>query len=141
VLCLKVVPCKDGKTAAFVASFKGKFGLLSWLASKGLDLLSQDDNANTCLHFCGTIQVAEVLLQAGVSVNSKNHQGNTPLHSAYAFHPEVVDFLISNGAANPNVRNNANMKPSDCTSQSTGSRIEVSYDTHTHKQTCGLLIK
>ena len=72
----------DGKTAAFVACFKGKYGLLKWLAGRGLDLLCQDDNANTCFHYCGTIQVAEVLLQAGVNVNSKNHQGNTPLHAA-----------------------------------------------------------
>ena len=105
----------EGKNAAFMAAFKGNDKLLAWLASKGLDLLAHDDNGNTALHFATTINVAETLLRAGVPVDKANHQGNTPLHSAYAFHPEVTDFLISNGA-DVTLKNGYGMKPFECSS-------------------------
>ncbi len=128
----------DGKNAAFVAAFKGNHAMLRYLGSRGLDLLAEDDNANTPLHFAGVIMLAEVLVQAGVTIDLKNHQGNTALHAAYAFHPEVTDFLLSSGA-NPNIRNNANMRPSDCANLA-GSKIGISYLSTVHRATCGLHI-
>lgn len=105
----------EGKNAAFMAAYKGNDKLLAFLASKGLNLLAHDDNGNTALHYATTIAVAETLLRGGVPCNKANHQGNTPLHSAYAFHPEITDFLISNGG-NVTVKNNHGMKPSECSS-------------------------
>ena len=129
----------DGKNAAFVAAFKGKHALLGYMVSRGLDVLAEDDNANTALHFSGTILTSELLLRSGAQINSKNHQGNTALHVAYAFHPEVTDFLISQGA-NANVRNQSNQKPSDCSNSSTN-RIGMSFSEAVHRGTCGLFIK
>ncbi len=128
----------DGKNAAFVAAFKGNSTILQYLGSRGCDLLAEDDNANTALHFAGVIMLAELLVQAGVGINSKNHQGNTALHAAYAFHPEVTDFLLSSGA-NPGVRNNSNLKPSDCSNLS-ASKTGLSYSGEVHRATCGLFI-
>jgi hypothetical protein len=60
----------------------------------------------------------------------------------YAFHPEVVDFLISQGAANANIRNNGNIRPIEAAMLSSSSKIEMAYDAPVqNKQTCGLTIK
>lgn len=47
-----------------------------------------------------------MLVNAGADVNTRNFQGNTPLHYAIGFlHKGIVDLLIENGA-NEQIRNN-----------------------------------
>ena len=46
-------------------------------------------------------------------INKKNHTGNTPLHLAYQFnHTEIADLLVKYGA-NPEIKNNAQIRPSE----------------------------
>ena len=132
----------DGKTAAFIATFRGHQKLLEVMASRGLDVLAEDENQNSCLHFSSSLSVVEVLLKAGANVNCKNKQGNTPLHAAYCFHPESVDMLISHGAS-ANAKNMQGRKPVECVGIE-GSICSIPYGASgkepSHRGTAGIFI-
>ena len=56
----------------------------------------------------GSIEIAKLLIDAGADVNSKDTEGNTPLH--WSFSPEAIDFLVSKGA-DINAKNSAGLTP------------------------------
>jgi len=61
----------------------------------------------------GQDQMAELLIQHGANVNSKNRDGATPLHvAAFLGQDEVAKLLVQKGA-NTNVRSNAGMTAVD----------------------------
>ncbi len=127
------------------------------LVLQGLMLDAEDEQFSTALHFASTLEVAELLLQAGVNPDHKNKARDTPLHAAYAFNPEVVDFLITHGASakgelhnNLVLPNNLNQNPSlvqnrngnvpvDVANHPQG-RIGVPGDTNYTRSTGGLYI-
>ena len=56
-------------------------------------------DGDTCLHsaaFRGELRAVELLVKAGLDVNQPGDMGKTPLH--YADTPEIVAFLLANGA-------------------------------------------
>ena len=55
---------------------------------------------DTCLHIAasrGQLRVVELLLKAGVAIDSIGDMDTTPLHRAS--NPEVIQFLLANGAS------------------------------------------
>jgi ankyrin repeat protein len=89
--------------------------------------------------FAHDLETVEVLLKAGVQVNQKNRQGNTSLHAAYAFSPEIIDMLISHGATS-SFRNIHNKKPAQCASSKGRRCLPFLKDDRSHAPTCGLYI-
>ena len=57
---------------------------------------------NHPLHYAAknnSIQLASLLLEAGMKVNKKNDKGRTPLHvAANSCHHEMIDYLLASGA-------------------------------------------
>ncbi|NYE29696.1 ankyrin repeat protein [Rhodanobacter sp. K2T2] len=57
-------------------------------------------DGDTCLHAAshrGNLRAVELLIKAGLDINRRGDMGSTPLH--YASRPEVISFLITNGAS------------------------------------------
>jgi len=85
--------------------------------AKGVDVDAQDGMRGiTPLSWAtllGQAQMAELLIQRGANVNSKNRDGATPLHvAAFLGQDEVAKLLVQKGA-NTNVRSNAGMTAVD----------------------------
>ena len=63
---------------------------------------------------CGHVRIIELLVDAGIDVNSKDKQGRTSLHLAVErYHPQVVRFLLLTNAsidARTNARGPARVK-------------------------------
>ena len=79
-----------------------------------------------------------LLLRAGLLPDRKNSQGNTSLHAAYAFSPEVVDFLITSGASST-ARNANGSTPVEVSASST-SRIAMPGQEGYNRSVSGLFI-
>ena len=61
----------------------------------------------------GHTDVAKALIEAGADINSRNKNGDTPLHiSSFLCYTEIVQSLLDKGA-DKNARNNAGSKPLD----------------------------
>lgn len=71
--------------------------LTRFLFSKNVDVLKQDCNLNSALHFAaksGFDEAINVLIERGADVFGKNIQGNTPLDLAITFkHEECIRLL------------------------------------------------
>ena len=87
------------------------------LLNHGADEKVHDENGNTLLHFAATeghIEIARMLLERKVDVNSLNGEGLTPLHRASEGWCEgcldIVRLLLYHGA-NVNVHNNDGNTP------------------------------
>ena len=63
----------------------------------------KEPGGDTCLHIAahrGNYRAVELLLKAGLDVNSKGEMGCTPLHYAkMKGHKNVVQLLLSHGAS------------------------------------------
>ena len=71
------------------------------LIEKGADVKARDDFGQTPLHQVagrGTISVAQLLLDHGADINAVDINGWVPLTNACWAGPEIVKFLILNGA-------------------------------------------
>ncbi len=83
------------------------------LLKAGADVQCVNASNNSILHYAvqgGNVSMVEKILAAGVDVNAKNGQGETPLFQAVGRLPEIARMLLENGA-NPNARSNRNATP------------------------------
>eukprot|EP00347_Sterkiella_histriomuscorum_P003289 403364855 len=77
-------------------------GVDNYVKQNLLDLNISDNKENSLLSIAiqgGYYEIAELLINNGVSINTQNNEGNTPLHYAlgYGFQ-KLVKLLIDNGA-------------------------------------------
>ena len=75
------------------------------LIESGIDVNFKSHNGNTALFFAKSKEVAEVLIQAGADVNFRNHAQSPPLF--FARSKELAEVLIRNGA-DINAQNESN---------------------------------
>lgn len=68
------------------------------MLAAGADVHERDEFAHTPLHVTDDIEIAQLLLEAGASVDAINEDGDTPLHSVCSSSPEMAEFFISKGA-------------------------------------------
>ena len=109
---------KAGETPLELASRFGKAEIVGVLASRDdLKVIYRDDRPKSSpFHLAarsGYKEICGIMLQAGVSIDLQNIEGNTALHEATKFgKKEVVLFLLQRGA-NPLVANNSSDTPLD----------------------------
>jgi ankyrin repeat protein len=80
--------------------------LMNLLSDNPLDPVDpvtyREPSGDTCLHIAairGDLRAAQLLLAAGLDVNSLGDMGNTPLHYANSFnHLNIEQLLIKRGA-------------------------------------------
>ena len=95
---------QDGLTALMVAAGLGRADLVRLLLDHGADPLAKDPGAGASpVHKAaqaGSLGCVKLLIEAGVPVDERaTATGHTPLIEAIWFkHPEVVDYLLDNGA-------------------------------------------
>jgi ankyrin repeat protein len=77
-------------------------------------LTYRSPDGDSCLHIAairgnrGNLRAVQLLVSAGLDVNERGDMGYTPLH--YARTPEVVAFLLQNGA-DPGIKNEFGNSP------------------------------
>lgn len=74
-------------------------------------LTYRSPDGDTCLHVAamrGNLRVVQLLIKAGIDVNTRGDMGYTPLQ--YAATSEVVDFLLKSGA-DPHIKNEFGSSP------------------------------
>jgi len=84
------------------------------LIERGANVNFADNDGETPLLRCQSVEIAELLIKKGANVNASNKSGLTPLHLA-AFEEariEIARLLISHGA-DVNARNNEGYTPLD----------------------------
>ena len=99
------------------AASTGNVAAVEEYLAKGADINAQDGvygvTPLSWAALLGQTQMAELLIQRGANVNSKNRDGATPLHvAAFLGQDEVAKLLVQKGA-NTNVRSNAGMTAVD----------------------------
>jgi ankyrin repeat protein len=68
-----------------------------------------DSAGSTPLHYCQSAQAAKLLIEAGASVNTKNHEGKTPFHCASD--EAIAQVLIAAGADTETADNSGEKSP------------------------------
>ncbi len=89
--------------------------LIKILNKDGVDLNGKnEDNGNCLLHEAvkkDLIEIAKILINKGLDVNIKNHEGITPLHAAVeSGNFEMVELLLDKGA-DPNTKDKYDCTP------------------------------
>jgi ankyrin repeat protein len=78
------------------------------------DLADRSSDRLSVLHHAagrGHVDIAELLLAAGATVDKRAHDGSTPLHeAALGGHLKIVRLLVAAGA-DPNARTNSGYPP------------------------------
>lgn len=98
-----------GYTALLVAAVFGKTGVMTVLLARGANTSAQDTRGRTALHHVageGNWKVVHILVVRGnADVEVRDHDGNTPLHSAVLGSnsgvkaiPKVIAILLAGGA-------------------------------------------
>lgn len=109
---------KAGQTALFQLVRFPRVKIGKMLIEKGANVKVLDNEKNTLLHFVYDGELAEIIIDKGVDVNSKNKIGDTPLHvlvranltfSAEGKHKTYEVFLKK--GADINRKNNKGMTP------------------------------
>lgn len=90
---MKVDNKDNNDTNLYKACQEGNVAKLKELLKKSenIDINAHHENGSTCLHGvvihnCQYLEMVSLLLEHGASVNIKDNDGNTPLHSAVLFH-------------------------------------------------------
>ncbi|KAL9615930.1 MAG: hypothetical protein Q9160_009142 [Pyrenula sp. 1 TL-2023] len=90
-----------GETALFLATAARHTGIARLLSGRGAEIQTPTDGATT-LHLAaeqGSVELATLLMQRGVSVDTETNEGRTPLHLATnQRNLAVVQLLFRNGA-------------------------------------------
>ncbi len=93
----------------YMAAEQNKSDCLKIFINHGLNIKKVSDNHpdNPIIHIAasyGNIHMAEFALNAGISINLKNNNNETPLYLAVKNNKdEMVEFLIKNGALNKEI--------------------------------------
>lgn len=95
----------QGMTALLLSIEKGYEELFYLLIERGSDIKQGDNSGDSALHYLVKAKesfnetLGEVLIDNGLSPNSPNNQGLTPLHYAAIYkNPYAMEFLKKNGA-------------------------------------------
>lgn len=80
----------------YEAAVQGDITTIQQYLQKGLGVNARNGDYTTPLHWVGSPEVAELLINAGADVNATDQYGWTPLH--YARSREIAALLIANGA-------------------------------------------
>ena len=126
----------DGNTPLHGASDARRVEVAELLLANGADIHAKNNGGNSPLHVVSNDlvdklflinplyrdihlyrvlsgEVAELLLANGADVNTKDYDGNTPLHwTSFNGHVEVTELLLANGA-DINTRNDKGNTPLD----------------------------
>ena len=96
----------DGTSAIHYA--KGEIATI--LINHKADLNIKSYGGNTVLHGCFDKITADIFFSHGLDPNIQNNIGETPLHEAVYFGPDIVKCLIQHGA-DTNIQNNDGNTP------------------------------
>lgn len=95
----------QGMTPLLLSIENGYEDLFNLLIERGADIKLGDNNGDSALHYLVkgqksfNVTLGEVLISNGLSANTPNNQGLTPLHYASLFkNTTAMDFLLNNGA-------------------------------------------
>ncbi|CAI5713663.1 unnamed protein product [Hyaloperonospora brassicae] len=69
---------ENGYTALQAAVSYSHMELVGFLLARGADLQLGDNDGDTPLHLCETVECATLLLEAGADLNARNADGRTP---------------------------------------------------------------
>ncbi|CAC5372567.1 unnamed protein product [Mytilus coruscus] len=81
------------------------------LIQNGADINSRDSNNQTPLHVTENKEVAEILIKNGADVNSRDRNGDTPLHNAIVNHETDKTKILVSLGADTSAQNNENQTP------------------------------
>uniref|UniRef100_A0A3B5BFZ6 Euchromatic histone lysine methyltransferase 1 n=1 Tax=Stegastes partitus TaxID=144197 RepID=A0A3B5BFZ6_9TELE len=115
------INCQDdgGWTAMIWATEYKHADQVKLLLSKGADISIRDKEENICLHwaaFSGSVEIAELLLNAHCSLQAVNIHGDSPLHiAARENRLDCVTLFLSRGA-DVFLKNREGETPPDCCS-------------------------
>lgn len=93
----------DQATPLIAAALAGQTDAAKFLIAKGADVMARNSGGFTALHaaaYSGSVAVATLLLDSGAARDDNKNKAGTPpvLVAAEMNHPEVVEFLIAQGA-------------------------------------------
>ena len=113
---------KRGNTALINASrtckelFKVATEKTRWLLKRGADPQIKNDDGNNALHIAaqhGSLDQIKLLVEAGISPNSLNSWGWTPLHmSTNSLEEECTEYLIQAGG-DKKIKDDRGLRPID----------------------------
>ena len=94
---------KNGWNALHIAASKGRTPIVDILLKSGINV-EQNTKRRRCTALAlaaydGRTSTVKCLLNAGASINVRDVDGCTPLHSAYRGHVDVVEMLVKAGAS------------------------------------------
>ena len=86
-----------------------------FIEQNGHDIVHmQFDRGQTLLHHAGSLAVAQILVEHGANVNSRDNHGVTPLHKACARGDlRLVQYLVGTAGANVQALDDAYLLPVD----------------------------
>jgi len=88
-----------GKTALQEAMTLDRLEVAKCLIEAGADVNAATAKGRICLHECSSAEMAKLLMSHGSTLDSKDIDGDTPLHCAIRHgHPAVVGVLVDSGA-------------------------------------------
>ena len=99
------------------AASTGDVAVVEEYLAKGADINAKDNvygvTPLSWATLLGQTQMAELLIQRGANVNSKNRDGATSLHAAAFLGRHKIATLLVQKGANINIRNNSGEMPTD----------------------------
>ena len=104
-----------GWTALHFAARMSQFDIFTYLLENGAELCLKDKHGQTILHLAaklGSLKICKLIVEGheGIDINSRDVDGETPIHVAFGKDKlEVVKFLFYNGGdLNSRVSSRAN---------------------------------